>query len=268
MIVPINRSERITLRSQYLCDDIFVILYEPLRDICKDKDTLCPELIWRESALFANEIRKIKRPEWELDDCIDMLNEKCGDDSLAILIMTATLYRLVPESTENLKIKNTLQALTKHLRHYDIYNMIRVMAYKSEIDEELQGHAIDIHTYLLKEEENLASNKNEALDNQKRILESWVKEAIRCSDDVLNAQIIVMTGVNRIFGFKFTEYVDRLRDEEERRVDANKQPSINEQYNILDGGSLIKDSSFPNAKITTILPQSVKKTSLIDNGKR
>lgn len=262
MIETIERTERIKLRSQYLLDDIFVILYDALHEVCRDHKPICPEMIWREVLSFSNIIRTIKHPEWELTDHIEMLEEKCDDDFVTNLVLTCALFKLTPEASANREVKNTLVFLLQRLRNDLLYKKVRVMVYKYESKEELRGHAIDIHTYLLKEEERMANDKQEAIMNQRVLLEAWTNQAIKNNDDVLNAQIIVMSAVDKEFDYLFTDYVERLREEMALRVEAKKQPAVKEQYNFHPGSTMIKDGSFPYATIATGLPQKGKQLPL------
>lgn len=260
MIEPIERAERIKLRSQYLFDDIFVILYSALHEVCKSP--VCPEMIWREALSFSNTIRTIRFPKWELAEHIEMLEEKCDDDYVTTLVLTCSMYKLTPESNVNRAVKDTLIFLLQRLKNNVLYKKVRVLAYKFESQEELQGHAIDIHTYLLKEEERKAKDKQEAIENQKVLMEAWTNQAIKNSDDVLNAQIVVMSAVDNEFDYVFTDYVERLREEMASRVEAKKQPAIGDQYNFQPGSTMIKDGSFPYATIAAGMPQKAKQLPL------
>lgn len=258
MIQPIERDERIRLRSEYLLDDIFIILYNALLEVCKNHKPLCPEMVWREAESFSSIIRTIRRPEWELQDHIDLLHEKCDDDFIAKLVMICTLYKLTPESKVNQAVGDTLVYLLQTLKCDILYKKIRVLVYKYEKEEELRGHVIDIHTYLLREEERKATNKHEAIENQRMLMEVWANQAVKNNDNVLNAQIVVMSAVNQDFDYQFTEYVDRLREEMAMRVEAKKQPAVQEQYMLESGSCLIKDSSFTNTTIAAGMPQHGK----------
>ena len=262
MIEPIERAERIKLRSQYLFDDIFVILYDALHEVCGSHAPICPEMIWREALSFSNSIRTIKRPEWELAEHIEMLEEKCDEDFVTTLVLISAFYKLTPESNVNRAVKDTLVHLLQRLKNDVLYKTVRGLVYKFERQEELQGRAIDIHTYLLKEEERKAKDKQEAIENQRALMEAWTNQAIKNSDDVLNAQIVVMSAVDKEFDYVFTDYVERLREEMASRVEAKKQPAIRDQYNFQPGSTMIKDGSFPYATIAAGMPQKAKQLPL------
>ena len=258
MIEPIERAERIKLRSQYLFDDIFVILYDALHEVCGSHAPICPEIIWREALSFSNTIRTIRYPEWELEDHIEMLEEICDDEFIATLILTCALFKLTPESNVNRAVKDTLVFLLQRLKNDRLYKTVRGLVYKFERQEELQGHAIDIRTYLLKEEERKANDKQEAIENQRVLMEAWTNQAIRNNDDVLYGQIVVMSAVDKEFDYVFTDYVERLREEMASRVEAKKQPAVGNQFNFQPGSTMIKDSSFPYATIAAGIPQKAK----------
>ena len=89
-------------------------------------------------------------------------------------------------------------------------------------------------------------------------MEAWTNQAIKNSDDVLNAQIVVMSAVDKEFDYIFTDYVERLREEMTSRVEAKKQPAVENQYNFQRGSYYIKDGSFTNTTIAAALPQKAK----------
>lgn len=160
-----------------------------LYDAIEWAEDLSPEEVWHDMLLWAPKVRAMVRPQRQLPRLIEELQYSTPNG--ALLVQLATLWAMVPESIEDMALRENLRWLKAAVEDTDLYAEFVMRVGDYEDQQVLMGKKVNLMEYRLE----LNEKADDGIDPQ-LLMGEWVNEALGMGSDCAQRNMVAFTSVN------------------------------------------------------------------------